>query len=64
MESCATRFDVFSSPFSDRIRRSVGDEFEYVLHKSLRNRGIAFLSERELRCVGVGAAQVCVCNRR
>ena len=41
--------DVFCSPQVDRIRSSVGAEYEYILHQCLTNRGIPFQTEDELR---------------
>ena len=41
------------SPFIDRIRESVGKEYEYVLQEQLRNRGIPFESEEDLQLKGV-----------
>lgn len=45
---CIAR-DTNSSPFVDRIRQSVGEEFELLLQRQLFNRGIPFEAEDELR---------------
>ncbi len=44
--------DYFNSPSVDRIRHSIGVEWEYVLLEKLRNRGISFETEDELRSKG------------
>ena len=41
--------DPDSSPFVDRIRQTIGDEYEYILLEKLRNLGIPFESEEQLR---------------
>ena len=41
--------DPDSSPFVDRVRQTIGDEYEYVLLEKLRNFGIPFESEEQLR---------------
>eukprot|EP00743_Colponemidia_sp_Colp-15_P004297 GILK01004635.1.p1 GENE.GILK01004635.1~~GILK01004635.1.p1 ORF type:complete len:283 (-),score=28.43 GILK01004635.1:537-1385(-) len=41
--------DANYSPYIDRIRRLTGLEYEYILMEKLRNRGIAFSTEDDLR---------------
>ena len=45
--------DQYSSPYVDRVRLSVGEEYEYLLQQTLRNRGIPFRTEQELRARGM-----------
>lgn len=52
LEACI-EMDSFCSPFVDRVRHSVGEEYEYVLQQLLRNRGIPFESEDALRKRGL-----------
>ena len=37
------------SPLVEKIRHSIGMEYEYLLQEKLRNLGIPFLSEDEMR---------------
>eukprot|EP00947_MAST-08B_sp_MAST-8B-sp1_P001784 g1784.t1 len=45
--------DLRNSPYIDRIRHSIGEEYEFVLQEKLRTRGIAFESEETLRSRGM-----------
>jgi len=44
--------DTNYSPLVEKIRRSIGLEYEYVLQEKLHNLSISFLSEEEMRKVG------------
>jgi hypothetical protein len=44
--------DDLCSPYVDRIRRSVGEEREYVLQRKLANLGVPFETEEALRVKG------------
>ncbi|CAK9099978.1 CDAN1-interacting nuclease 1 [Durusdinium trenchii] len=45
--------DPGNSPFFDRLRDTIGDEFEYLLEEKLRAHGILFQSETALRDMGM-----------
>lgn len=44
--------DEFCSPYCDRIRRTLGLEYEYILQQSIKNARIPFDSEDNLRQAG------------
>lgn len=48
VRECIDR-DVYCSPFADRIRHTMGVEYEYLLLETLRNRQLVYESEDVLR---------------
>ena len=44
--------DQFCSPYCDRVRRTLGLEYEYVLQQSIKNAGLPFDTEDTLRQAG------------
>ena len=51
--ACALANDMDHNPASDRTRRIIGAEYEFVLQRLLRARRIPFESEDELRVMGL-----------
>lgn len=51
--SYCVEIDTLCSPFVDRARHAIGEEYEAVLQQTLRNRGIPFETEDELRQRGM-----------
>ena len=52
VEECI-EMDTHCSPYLDRVRHSVGAEYEFVMQRQLIARGIAFESEDDLRLRGM-----------
>ena len=48
VERCC-EIDAEYSPYFDRVRRTIGLEYEYILHQKLRCRGVPFETEDDLR---------------
>ena len=51
VEQCVACDDIYS-PLVDKLRASIGNEYEYRLQQTLRNRNIAFLTETEMSARG------------